>query len=298
MKLEDFEDTCNKSVPVYILMNEQWLLVNTVLYNYIYRRWFRPYRSEIERSRFICKFIAPIDLPDRSTPPSTSVIDTLTSLNHTICTHVQDLHQAYSERAVEYANDQNSKWAPYEHFIWSHEFHVLQPLFRALLIVVCCDDYNNEDSKTVGRLPVYLVRTGIEDGLSPPITFESIADKIESRLGDSERVVKTTLETAIDFTMGLEAREAAVFGLQPDPTVLSQALADGVGNELLRMPSSQFVSDEKALEWGWSGEGEAYESKIMPHYEQREFRFDALRIARQKSQNPPNTANDGAELAK
>lgn len=146
--------------------------------------------------------------------------------------------------------------------------------FCALLVVICGDDYKNEDSKTVGHLPVYLVRTGIEDGLSAPITFESIADKIENHLGDSRDVVKTTLETAVDFVMGLEAREAAVFGLQPDPDVLAQTIADEEGDELLRTPSSKFVSDEKAQEWGWSGDGEDYDSRIMPQHERRAFHWD------------------------
>ncbi|PNP40934.1 hypothetical protein TGAMA5MH_06800 [Trichoderma gamsii] len=60
-----------------------------------------------------------------------------------------------------------------------------------------------------------MARTGVETGLSSPITFESIVDKIDEYIG--ENAVKTTLETAITFVMELEARETKVFGLQPDP---------------------------------------------------------------------------------
>lgn len=51
--------------------------------------------------------------------------------------------------------------------------------------------------------------------------------------------VKTTLETAVDFVMGLEAREAAAFGLQPDPVASWKPLGDD--EMLLTGPSSRFV---------------------------------------------------------
>src|SRR5687768_1154115 len=43
MSITDFLDTCNKSVPVYILLGQKANLLTIVLHNYIYRRWFRPY---------------------------------------------------------------------------------------------------------------------------------------------------------------------------------------------------------------------------------------------------------------
>jgi hypothetical protein len=73
--------------------------------------------------------------------------------------------------------------------------------------------YHNEDSKTVGKLPAFLVRTGIEDGLSASITFKPVVDKIDGYVGATRSIVKVTVETAIDFVLDLEAREAAVFGL-------------------------------------------------------------------------------------
>ncbi|GAB1316349.1 hypothetical protein MFIFM68171_06559 [Madurella fahalii] len=285
MDVQHFKDTCNKTVPFYILANEQCQLVFMVLHNYIYRRWLRPYRSEIEYERYICKFISPLDLDNHgSTPPSTSVINSLISLNNAICTQVQALHHTYAERAAEYAKDPKSLGG--REFVNCHEFYVLQPLFRALLIVVCCDDYANENSNTVGRLPVFMVRTGVQDGLSAPITFESIADKIQGCPNHPDsNVVKTSLETAVDFIMGLEAREAAAFGLQPDPVAVARAVAESPlrwpqlqgDSEVLRMPSSQFVSDEKALEWGWIGDGKHYDSKIMAKYEERAFCRDTIR---------------------
>jgi hypothetical protein len=42
MTITDFLDTCNKSVPVYILRDYRWRLLSIVLPNYIYGLWFRP----------------------------------------------------------------------------------------------------------------------------------------------------------------------------------------------------------------------------------------------------------------
>lgn len=272
MTVSDFLDTCNKSVPIYIRRGPQWRLLSTVLHNYIYRRWFRPYRNEIERERFICKFITPKDLVDEASP-SQSTIDSIASMNRAICAEVEARRRIYDEQLA--SGDEE---------VMDCKFHVLQPLFRALLIIISSKIYNNEDSETVGRLPVFLVCTGVEDGLSAPITFEPIADKIDGYVAETRSAVKTTLETAIDFVMDLEAREAAVFGLQPNPIaawnpnkVIEACWRKLGGSEPLIGPSSLFVDTEKYPQW--SGEGERYDSWIMAEHERRAFRFEAKRIA-------------------
>lgn len=45
-----------------------------------------------------------------------------------------------------------------------HQYHLLQPLFRALIIAIDSRNYSDEDSKLVGRISVFRVRTGIEEG--------------------------------------------------------------------------------------------------------------------------------------
>ncbi|KAI1137128.1 hypothetical protein F5Y05DRAFT_419618 [Hypoxylon sp. FL0543] len=280
MDSRDVFDACNKSVPVYILRTSQWRLFGQVLHNYIYRRWFRPYRSEIECQRFICKFITPEDLPDEASPSQKTVND-LVSLNSAICAQVKARHRAYEEELA--SGEKIAPWRLEE--VHDHGLHVLQPLFQALLIIVCSKNYRNEDSKTVGRLPVYLVRTGIEDGLSAPITFDSIADKIDGYTGRPRSAIKATLETAIDFVISLEAREAAAFGLQPDPIdawapqmrSFPRVWREIVGNELLIGPSSKFVDTEKYSEW--TGDGEEQESYIMASHEQQRFGWEAKKAA-------------------
>jgi hypothetical protein len=156
--------------------------------------------------------------------------------------------------------------------------HILQPLFKALLLVISAQDYELEDSKTVGKLSVLLVRTGIEVGLSAPITFEPIADKMRIESHDGE-TIRTTLETAIDFVIELEAREVAAFGFRPSPITTWPSWeppedSEGIGaDKPITGPSSQFVDTKKYKQW--SGDGAHYDSVIAQAHEEREFRHNA-----------------------
>ncbi|KAH8897354.1 hypothetical protein GQ53DRAFT_778467 [Thozetella sp. PMI_491] len=271
----DAKDTCNKSVALYVIPTPKISLLTTVLHNFIYRQWFRPYRSELGGKRFICKSIMPLDLEEESFPSQTT-INSLKSLNEVICTDVEARRRVWKEEA-ETSNHAASPASPVQHQLAAHQKYILQPLFRALFIVVCSQDYQNEDSANVGRLPVLLVRTGIEDGLSAAITFNSIQQSIRRSVIQGE-VVETTLEVAIGFVINLEAREASVFGLQPDPEALwksdngnsfawwtkSRADEPPVG------PSSRFVDEAKYTLW--EGSGEEFDRKILPLIERRKFR--------------------------
>jgi len=253
-----YGDSCNKTVPVYFLEGGPRKLVATIMENYIYRRWFRPYRSEIDADQFACRFIMPKGLPPGSGPASMDVVMALVKFNSILCEHVSACTQKCTERESTSfdANLATSNDIP------SSKSRFLNPIFQALLIIVPSDEYKNEDSTTVGRFPVVLFRTGIEDGLHAPISFKSIAPA-------TENAVLTTLETAVDFVMALEAREAAVFGIWPDPTAIAKIKTDENGNELTRQPSSQWVSDEKAAEWGWLGRGRQYDDKQAATLERR-----------------------------
>lgn len=71
-------------------------------------------------------------------------------------------------------------------------WRVLQPLFRALLLVICYEKYDDQDSNSVESLPVYLVSTGIKTGILALISFNSIADKPTKHVDNS---IKTIVET-------------------------------------------------------------------------------------------------------
>ncbi|RFU78648.1 hypothetical protein TARUN_3618 [Trichoderma arundinaceum] len=99
----------------------------------------------------------------------------------------------------------------------------------------------------MSQLPVLLIRTGVEDGLSEPISFEPIAHKIESFVNGShgETAARMTLETAVDFVISLEKREVAAFGPQPDPVASTRDLENGG----ICGPSS-ILYEARKLGWG------------------------------------------------
>ncbi|KAL7934266.1 hypothetical protein V8C35DRAFT_327190 [Trichoderma chlorosporum] len=264
---------CNKSVPVYILPGDGWVLLRAVLDNYIYRRWFRPYRSEIDFSRYICKFILPDDLPDNLTV-SPSTIRDIVLLNHTIINKFESQRILYLE--------ERAAAAAYPRFGPKNlDHYVLQPLFRALLIIVSPEKYNKETSSMLGHLPVYLVRTGVEEGLSAPISFEPIAARISNCIElEAGQAVSVTLETAIDFVISLEAREAAAFGLRPDPATdwkpsenMIEAWHSIGDTEPLVGPNSQWVNIEKYPQW--SGNGKRTDAWLMSRLEEQTFRTES-----------------------
>ncbi|KAK0705433.1 hypothetical protein B0H67DRAFT_604293 [Lasiosphaeris hirsuta] len=127
-------------------------------------------------------------------------------------------------------------------------FFILQPLFRALAIIIRHESFDT-DTSDIGQHTVILIRTGTEEGLS-------------SR---GELVVETTLETALDFMMDLEKREVAAFGPRPDPIASTEGFEDGyfrgpaefyeamclgwpVDRPLVG-PSSRWINVEKCPEW-------------------------------------------------
>ncbi|PTB67409.1 hypothetical protein BBK36DRAFT_1167806 [Trichoderma citrinoviride] len=256
-----FQDIYNKSVPIYILKGHWWLA--GILDNYIYRRWFKPYRSEIEYGRFITKFIG---LRDTDTPCA-ATLQRIVSLNGAVCAQIHELRKEY-DRVIA------GESARRLDIVKDHHHYVLQPLFQALLLVLNPTDWHGEDSSSIGRIPVILVRTGVEDGLSEPITFESIVDKTDGYVG--ENAIRTTVETAIGFVMDLEARETRAFGLRPDQTASwdPDALFDGwreiMPFDQLIGPSSRFVDDERYPEW--SGPGHFFDTVHCVQNEQRELR--------------------------
>ncbi|KAK4223569.1 hypothetical protein QBC38DRAFT_459213 [Podospora fimiseda] len=207
-----FPDLCNKSFPLYVLPGNKPLgPLPLVLHNYIYHRWFRPYRSEIEDDRFIVKQIWPRDLQYEE-KPSQSTFETLKELNIGICAAVEERRPQWDARlGVDPAS------------------HILQPLFRALLVVVAPALYQDQR-------------------LSGPITFDSIRKWVDPSL-DTADMVRTDFETAMDFCIELENREAAAFGLQPDPVAtwkrqnyrLARDFLEGAGDEWVPGATSRFV---------------------------------------------------------
>lgn len=238
MQKYDFADICNKTVPIYFFRYH--CRFAGTLFNYIYRRWFKPFQNEIEHGRFLTKFIAPIHAKDRSQQILASV-ECFIALHKAVCTEVYARREEYTAAIASKPNHMNIFEDPPN--------YVLQPPFEALILIINPEHWTGEDSTAIGKLPVTMARTGVETGLSSPITFESIVDKIDEYIG--ENAVKTTLETAITFVMELEARETKVFGLQPDPVTSWDPdysclqWRDIMPYDQLIGPSTRFVDVEK-----------------------------------------------------
>jgi hypothetical protein len=83
-------------------------------------------------------------------------------------------------------------------------------LFKSLGIILCTEAWDKTDPAEIGNTSVCIFLTGMDNsGLSAPITFDSIEDKIQAILQRGpKKAVQTTLDTAVDFIMQLELREA------------------------------------------------------------------------------------------
>ncbi|CAG9981774.1 unnamed protein product [Clonostachys byssicola] len=183
------------------------------LYSWLQRQWLNPYRTNIEFERFIAKTIYPQCV--NWDTDITELAEILVSMHETICSQVPIV----SAKAVK------NEAFYYRDIVYCHpEVHIVQPIFRAMLIILPSDNFNvaSMDREELGSTPVYLVLTNCTMGLSAPIPFEPILDKVERTLSD--RVVQVTLKDAITFVKDLEDRENAIYGPLPNPAKMDQEL--------------------------------------------------------------------------
>ncbi|KAH6856170.1 hypothetical protein B0I37DRAFT_425232 [Chaetomium sp. MPI-CAGE-AT-0009] len=309
MSIGNIESCCNKSAPIYILQDaefsyECWTLLHALLHNYLYRTWFQPYRSNIDWGQFLAQPIAVHSIPEYLTAMSTRLAQTAhfaASLSRAICAHVETAQQKIGshthgtrEGLMERSElrtllqDIGSGAGDWE-FIDNQRFLLLQPLFRAVAIVLRGSDYD-VFIKDLSQFPVLLVLTGAEEGLSAPITFDRIADQVtehHNQADDPVQSVATTLSAAVGFLMELEQRELAAFGPRPDPRIepksnrffcdqtfsmLARWNGWGVG-DIPDGPSSSWVDTDIYQEWTGPGKeaGEAAEQHWKNLYRRMVF---------------------------
>ncbi|KAK3359530.1 hypothetical protein B0T25DRAFT_600640 [Lasiosphaeria hispida] len=193
MTLEQADDCCNKSVAIYIMSAEEDFLPDPLLemlHIYLYDKW-------------------PGD-----------AVDILIPVHAAISNRAEEARLAMKELDPARLNDDS--------IVDPKEFFILQPLFRALAIVIRHESFD-PDTSDIGQLTAMLVRTGTEEGLSSPISSDPIAPRITGFTCGSRRelAVETTLETTVDFVMDLEKREVAAFGPRPDPVASTEGFEDG-----------------------------------------------------------------------
>ena len=165
MTLEQTDHCCNKSVAIYIISERGFLsgLLLEMLYNYLYDKWFLPYQSELEYGQygqFLAKTIVPKypSLPTGTRPRD--VINIIIPVHTTISNRAKEARLTVQELDPAYLNDTlvlNTK-LPKKYSIVIHKsrslssvirhqkFFILQPLVRALAIVIRNESFSEEIS--------------------------------------------------------------------------------------------------------------------------------------------------------
>ncbi|KAM4063902.1 hypothetical protein HRG_006993 [Hirsutella rhossiliensis] len=289
-------DCGNKMAPVYFLesiMNNTLIASSRVgdyprfpgyAFQYIYRRWFVPYKRNIEYNQFLVKFFEVQGIPNWLQAKPRRFLGHIVNLSASLCAKVKETQleiMSGKPEDVQHMLEYTARYGlrpPWARRSWleqvtraraEQEFLQVQPLFRAIAIIVggrdeSCEDMDGQDFPTrmdsVGQTPVLFVCTGVEDGLSAPICFDSVAHQIHSLIsgppGTNIRTALMSLEAAITLTLDLEKREVAAFGPRPDPArspwlpsrpidrLMNEARWLGAADVDLAGPSSSWVDTE------------------------------------------------------
>ncbi|KAI3391471.1 hypothetical protein diail_7335 [Diaporthe ilicicola] len=243
---DDFFELSNKSVPLYVLTSSrlgerQWNLSKvhacllTSLCCYLFDKWFRPYHSDIDFNQFIAKIIVPMDLECRDTRPSAAMVGDIAEINGEVVNYLEAIKRKLVEGVETHcAKEKHQRPEPgFTNYSWEDRDLAASPgrvmchysvpaLFKSLGVILCTEAWNKTGPSEIGNTSVCMFLTGMENsGLSAPITFDSIEDKIQAvlQLGP-KKAVQTTLDTAIDFIMELERREASAAAGNPKDPVL------------------------------------------------------------------------------
>ncbi|KAG7284649.1 hypothetical protein NEMBOFW57_009257 [Staphylotrichum longicolle] len=270
------------SLPIYIWPDRSLSygflqLLPIALHNYLYRTW----SSESKRTPLVRHCSPPMN--------PVKVARVAASVSSALCARVEATQRKILERPNRTYDEMEALrvelgreyWQP----IQDHKFLLLQPLFRALAIVIKSADYNTS-VPAIAEIPVLIVLRGVEDGLSAPITFNSIADRIRvcHQAGDAIQVAETSLATAVNFAIDLENREVAALGPRPDPAetgkdprrscflapgeALMLVQCDGwEGEEAPEGPSSSWVDLDVYPHW--TGGGAKYDQTLAEAWEVR-----------------------------
>jgi hypothetical protein len=85
----------------------------------------------------------------------------------------------------------------------------MQPLFKAITIILLADEFDVR-MVDVGKMPALLTLPGEENGLSRPLSFDSIKNRVEKIV--SKTTAQVRLNVAVEFVLAQQERGAAFFG--------------------------------------------------------------------------------------
>ncbi|KAK8085848.1 hypothetical protein PG997_007119 [Apiospora hydei] len=192
------ESCCNKSVALYTIGHDPMPILT-----YLYRKWLRPFKDPVEFGQFIAKIIE-IDLGQcrRTISRPKSVEKVRGVVQDILNIHRQVLHDIEEVCTAD------------------EDYYDILPLFKSMIIVT--KQLPTGVHEDLSQMQVYLILTGNVEGLSAPISFDSLYAKdqdlsIGGACGPQPDMVLTTLEAAVEFVQEVERREQSVFGIWPDP---------------------------------------------------------------------------------
>ncbi|KAJ4247521.1 hypothetical protein NW762_013198 [Fusarium torreyae] len=287
--LESIIDCHNKSTAIYLFDPQRQAehLQNGILKFldvWLYRKWFKPYQSDIEHGRYIAKSMCLRADKDAAKP----TIKRIAEFHMGLC---QDLSaDPFGRLPLEFLESlsiQNFSVALTEFNGGEKELlaalgrmYILQPLFKAVFIVLdetlgptegpfSADDINN--------IPVSLVHTGSTEGLSAPISFDVLHDNGDvlpgpHNLDRTVSNVRTTFKAALQFILDLERREMSDSGENTDMSLLNGSEELEKARELgwdesrhgklpIDQPSSSWVDRCRYEEW--TGAGALYHARCV-----------------------------------
>ena len=201
--MEHLQDYCNKCTLIY---PNGWACDFSNLYRYIFAQWCPGSvpRLDIEFQRFFAKLV---------------VIQRESTSEQIVTMHKAMIEATQAAHREGFAKNDNAYHDRDHYFIGGHqvEFFRIKPLLRALIIII--DKEFPDEETDFDQLEVRLVRTGLKEGLSQPITFDGLA----ALRTINENEVLITLPEAIRFIMHLDQREE-VFAPKRDKQVLEHYL--------------------------------------------------------------------------
>ncbi|KAK2484629.1 hypothetical protein H9L39_02609 [Fusarium oxysporum f. sp. albedinis] len=236
LSVDQAEDCCNKCVPIYIIPDQSRLnhFLCYALHHWLYHKWYRLYQSDIEYGQFVAKIFIPCPPLDNST---TSLVCLINGLNARLCSQAVSIQQYVQTCPV------GERFSPEQTFR-DQRFYIMQPLFKAMTIIVLTDDFDVR-MVDIGKMPALLTLTGETYGLSQPLSFDSIKNKVDKIV--SKTTVQVHLHVAIDFALAQQEREVAFFGPQPDPVESTRELESGTCCNMQEVRAF-------ANQLGWTGE--------------------------------------------
>lgn len=222
IRLEDLRHVCNKPTACYWLQSAQRSLngirydPDPVTFGAMYEEWRACYpenRPNFDHGHFLAN-------PIRITSAGPTTVSEVLEAHWFLCAQTSTLlTQAHAK-----ANELTALYAQYIDYS-------LNPLYPAIILIM---DWVHNSAKSIStpadgflRLrqfaqlqTILLVRTGDDEQLSAPISFESLKDQSlpldrSDATGQEDNIIRLTLATAVKFITTVEEREASANPVTP-----------------------------------------------------------------------------------